>query len=158
MATWLTPGGRPGVVALGPGGYNVGMEVALRAWLLLPPAPSFAALALTAIMEVTSSGQAGNGNNLWHRFSRRVEGGVLLPSQREVIVMNGFWQEKTIVAYKGRQYELLGIGPTKYGVRARLRFLNSNKEFLVKKDAIEIVKVEGVLITDEDLMRRINEL
>jgi len=35
------------------------------------------------------------------------------------------------VTYKGRQYNLLWSGPTKYGERARLQFLDGSKDFWV---------------------------
>ena len=39
--------------------------------------------------------------------------------------------------YKGRQYVLVFMGPTNYGVRAKLAFLNGAKEFWVAADQVE---------------------
>lgn len=39
--------------------------------------------------------------------------------------------------YKGRMYRLLYLGPTKYGQRARLQFLDGSKDFWVAADQVK---------------------
>jgi hypothetical protein len=50
-------------------------------------------------------------------------------------------EEEEPVEYKGRTYRLLWSGPTRYGQRARLEFLDGSKQFWV--DAGGIRRVAG---------------
>ena len=49
------------------------------------------------------------------------------------------------VQYKGRAYRLLWEGPTKYGERAKLQFMDGSKDFWV--DASLICSVQPVAVT-----------
>jgi hypothetical protein len=41
-----------------------------------------------------------------------------------------------VISYKGRNYNLVWKGPTKYGERAKLSFLDGSKEFWVDASAV----------------------
>jgi len=46
------------------------------------------------------------------------------------------FRSEDVVLYKGKKYKLVWVGPTKFGRRAKLQFLNGQKEFWVDEDAI----------------------
>jgi hypothetical protein len=45
-----------------------------------------------------------------------------------------------LAKYKGKTYRVLFLGPTKYGERARLQFMDGSKDFWVDARLVDVVK------------------
>jgi len=49
-------------------------------------------------------------------------------------------QDPKIVKYKGREYRMTYCGPTKYGERAKLEFLNGEKSWWTDVANVEVLR------------------